>query len=79
MVAPNSLPLFQCALPRTLMLTEARAAQDARWMRDQLLAHAHRIRMPRHRLAAAMRRLHFATVAVSRVPGILPAVLREWQ
>lgn len=47
-------------------------------MRGQLLAHARRIWMPPAQLAAAMQRLHFATVPVSRVPGWLPGVLREW-
>lgn len=57
----------------------AEAAADARWMRNQLLSAARRMRMPHWRLAAVMRRLHFATVPVSRIPGWMPGLLASWQ
>lgn len=44
----------------------------------QLRTHAKRIWMPWRQREALFERLHFATVPVSRVPGALPGVLREW-
>ena len=44
----------------------------------QLRTHAKRIWMPWRQREALFDRLHFATVPVSRVPGALPGVLREW-
>lgn len=58
--------------------SEATAKQDAQWMHDQLRTHANRIWMPWRKREALFERLHFATVPVSRVPGALPSVLREW-
>jgi hypothetical protein len=44
----------------------------------QLRTHAKRIWMPWREREALFERLHFAIVPVSRVPGALPGVLREW-
>ena len=59
--------------------SDAEAAADARWMRGQLASYARRIRMPQRRLAAVMRRLHFATVPASRISGWMPSLLATWQ
>ena len=58
--------------------SEAHAKEDAAWMREQLRRAAERSWMPWQHREAALQRMHFATVPVSRVPGALPGVLREW-
>lgn len=47
-------------------------------MRDQLARAAAALRLPLGRLAALWRRLHFATVPASQLPGWLPGLLADW-
>lgn len=48
-------------------------------MQGQLVAAAAALRWPPGALAQRLRRLHFATVPVSRIPGWLPGLLADWQ
>lgn len=70
-----SLPAL-CSLRRPA--AEATAAEDAAFMRDQLVRAAKALTLPPGRVATLMARVHFATVPASRVPGWLPGLLADW-
>lgn len=64
--------------PLLLPCCQCRSTRTATTPNLQLRTHANRIWMPWRKREALFERLHFATVPVSRVPGALPSVLREW-